>query len=493
MKSILSCLILASILTLVLVRPSPGALLYLEDFSSGAAGWSSRDGELSVSPFDNGTDQYLVGNFGNSFLPQTDAFRIASGSDFLGDYTGSGLTQISFDFYAVNVLPSDLMIRIVDGSNAFTYQFNPLPGALLGSWVTFTVDLAWSYGWSGLSEASFNTALTSVDAVEIQVTRSGSGTQQYYLDNVQTLDTDISGGGGPGGVIPEPSTMALFVTAVGVMTVIRRKMGRSHSKMKSIERISVIFLIAGSLLSGMVADAAQPLIEDFGSTSSGWTGQSEFYTGAWDFSGGTADAVFYNTGSFAFPDVGGAMTMSGSFVGDYDAIDAEAIGFSFMAPDALPASGSVELEWEGAGSIYRRAFTVEQVGVWYQFTASLRDADKKQWTVIQGSLDNFAAARQSVERVGLRVARTLTVEHRFTFDNIFIAARPEASVVENQGAVSLKWQGLNPAASYRIERTTNLLANAWTFHEQVSPEGSLHEMAMPADVDNLIYFRMRFE
>jgi len=194
-----------------------GAMLYLEDFDPDESGWVDRDaGEMSVS-HDAGND-WMVGTFGASFLPQSDAFRIITGSNFLGDYVTPGLTQIRFDLYAVNVLPSDVLIRIIDGANTFTYQFNPVN---LATWDTFTVNLAWSFGWSGLSEAAFNSALTSVDALEIQIARSGSGAQSYYLDNVETLNTDIGGGGGDT-VIPEPATMSMFILALGFFTGIRR-------------------------------------------------------------------------------------------------------------------------------------------------------------------------------------------------------------------------------------------------------------------------------
>ena len=197
----------------------PGAILYLEDFDPDNNGWVDRDaGEMTVS-HDAG-NLWMVGAFGATFLPQTDAFRIASGTDFLGDYITPGLTQLRFDFYAVNVLPSDLFIRIIDGANIFSFQFNPLT---VGSWETFTVNLAWSYGWLGPSEAAFNAALASVDMIDIQVSRSGSGAQSYYLDNVQTLDTDIGDPGGPDSAIPEPTTISLFMVVGALMMYARRR------------------------------------------------------------------------------------------------------------------------------------------------------------------------------------------------------------------------------------------------------------------------------
>lgn len=193
-----------------------GAILYLEDFDPDASGWVDRDaGEMTVSH--DSVNDWLVGSFGPSFLPMTDAFRIDTGLNFLGDYVTPGLTQISFDLVAVNVLPSDLFIRIIDGANIFSYQFNPINMS-----DTYVVNLAWSFGWSGISEAAFNAALASVDALEIQITRNTSVGQTYYLDNVQTLDSDIGGGGGGSSVIPEPATVSLFIVALALLVGIRR-------------------------------------------------------------------------------------------------------------------------------------------------------------------------------------------------------------------------------------------------------------------------------
>ncbi len=192
--------------------PAPGAVLYLEEFNVNAAGWGDRDsGEMSVSY--DGTNDRMVGSFAASFLPMSDAFRITSGN-FMGDYVTPGLTQISFDLVAANVLPSDLFIRIFSGADLFTYQFNPVSLS-----DTYVVNLSWNAGWNGLNEAAFNAALTSVTALEIQIARNGSGAQTYYLDNVQTLETDLGGGGS---AVPEPTMVSMFVLAVAVFSSLRR-------------------------------------------------------------------------------------------------------------------------------------------------------------------------------------------------------------------------------------------------------------------------------
>ena len=215
MKSPMSLLV-AGMIPLVIGMNAPAAILHLEEFAADI-GVASREGIMSVV-HDGGND-WMTGSFsaqGFAF-PQTDALVINDGN-FTGSY--AGLTQIRFQMFAVNVLPSDLFIRIIDGANVFSYQFNPIAG-MFNSWETFTVDLAWSYGWSGVSEAAFNTALTSVDQIEIQLSRNGSGAQVFRLDNVETLDTLLSGGGGPSAV-PEPNTMSLIFLIAAFLVSIRR-------------------------------------------------------------------------------------------------------------------------------------------------------------------------------------------------------------------------------------------------------------------------------
>ena len=194
--------------------PVPGAVLYQEEFNVNAAGWGDRDaGEMAVSY--DGTNDRMAGSFGASFLSMSDAFRISTGANFMGNYVTPGLTQISFDLLAANILPSDLFIRIFSGTELFTYQFNPVSLS-----DTYVVNLVWNAGWNGENEAAFNAALTSVTALEIQIARNGSGAQSYYLDNVQTLNTVLGGGGDS--AIPEPNVISMFVLALAVFSGIRR-------------------------------------------------------------------------------------------------------------------------------------------------------------------------------------------------------------------------------------------------------------------------------
>ena len=224
-----------TIVLLGAVHAAPAAVVYTELFTAGANGWGDRDaGEMSVShqaSVGSPASAAMQGQFSASVLPMTDAFRIASGSDFVGNYTtyGNGLTSIAFDLYADNVVPSDLFLRLVDGSNIYSYQLS-LGSFSVDTWTTFSVELDYTYGWLGPGGATgFNTALTSVDALEIQLTRNGSSSQLYYLDNVQTLDDPLSGGGGDGSAVPEPSSL-IFVALAALLVLNRRAVRESLSR-----------------------------------------------------------------------------------------------------------------------------------------------------------------------------------------------------------------------------------------------------------------------
>ena len=154
----------------------------------------------------------MQGSFDSQAFPigQTDAFSISSGGNFVGDYTSygaQGLTRISFDLFAVNVLPSDLMLRLVSGAGTFFYQFSLGPMSL-NTWTPFSVFLSYDLGWVGPSATAFDNVLTSVNQLDVQVSRSGTSAQTFYLDNVTTWSGDIPG---PPPVIPEANTILLLL------------------------------------------------------------------------------------------------------------------------------------------------------------------------------------------------------------------------------------------------------------------------------------------
>ena len=207
------------------------ALIELEDFSAGNAGWGDRDvDEMTVSwnnSFGNAAGS-MQGTFGaqGAPSPETDAFRLTTGP-FVGDLTDSGNltpTAFIFDFYSANILPSDLIIRIGDGVNTFFRGLTSLLPAVT-TWGSITASLSYA-GWFGGSQVAFESALGNITFIELQITRNGEDEQTYYFDNFSyhandANDPDPGNGGGPS-VIPEPAAMQLMVFVGALLLSLRR-------------------------------------------------------------------------------------------------------------------------------------------------------------------------------------------------------------------------------------------------------------------------------
>jgi hypothetical protein len=216
---------------LLAAGPAGAAIVTVEDFEGGANGWTDRDaGEMTV------THQASVGAPASGAMqgvfaaqvfavPQTDAFIINSGTDFIGGY--AGITGFTFDLFALNVLPSDATLRLISGANTFFYTLN-LAAMGVGVWTGFEVSLTYSSGWVG-GAAAFTAALASVDQVEVQLTRSGLAAQTYYLDNFGTTEQDFGdGGGGPGSAVPEPDALSLILVAGLLIFMSRHRLPRTR-------------------------------------------------------------------------------------------------------------------------------------------------------------------------------------------------------------------------------------------------------------------------
>ena len=203
------------------------AVLYSEDFNSNLAstGWEDRDfGEMQVtwnSTFGDSAGS-LQGRYATQGFPapQTDAWHIDGAGDsanYMGNYwTPQNLQGFYFDFYSSNAVPSDMTFRLSDGTNTFQFSLTPQLGTT-NAWTTVYVPLNYDLGWYGGSEAAFSNALTSVQFIEIQTTRSGSANQYYFIDNF-TLSNEV----GLFAVIPEPNHLGLLALASWGMTRFRR-------------------------------------------------------------------------------------------------------------------------------------------------------------------------------------------------------------------------------------------------------------------------------
>ena len=221
---------LASVLVLFSESVSMGAVFYTETFSSDLSNWVDRDpgkmGDSWSSGFGNpgGSDK---GTFAAQTFPspQNDAWRASaaansSGGAFSGNYwtTVAGFTGFRFDFYAANVLPSDLTLRIGDGANTFALALLPLNVQIqtTGVWYSVGVPLDFVYPWLGGSASQFSNVLSNVAFVDVQLSRSGKNAQSYYLDNFRLVNELI--------FVPEPASGLFWFGWALVFGGLRRKL-----------------------------------------------------------------------------------------------------------------------------------------------------------------------------------------------------------------------------------------------------------------------------
>ena len=219
----------AAALVLCLAAAAQGAVFYTDTFASGLDGWVDRDpGKMTDSynsGFGNpaGSDQ---GTFAAQVfpVPQTDAWRANSGTAtgaFTGNYwaTVPGFTGYRFDFYAANVLPSDLTLRFGNGTSTFSLALLPINLNItsVGSWYSVGVTLDYSQGgWFGGTAAQFSNTLSNVTFVDVQVTRNGTGAQTYNLDNFALVNQLI--------FVPEPTSGLFWFGWALVFGGLRRKL-----------------------------------------------------------------------------------------------------------------------------------------------------------------------------------------------------------------------------------------------------------------------------
>lgn len=434
--------------------PNHAAILHTADFSVDASGWHDNAAGGMAVTHDALNDWMTLSFSAQGFpIPETGSLVYDSGPNFLGNYVSLGITQISFDFYAADVLPSELSLVLQGAGETFTYTFFP---AFVGSFDTYTVDLLWSYGWDGIGESAFNTAVRDVTAIEIQITRSGTGLQYYYIDNISTYDTPLDEP--VGGVVPEPQTLSLFAVAAFLIYAMRHRRFRiagaagTSASQDSGMILPVILILLGVTTS---TNAASPTMTDF---QDQWSGRLKMGAGYWTLGGGEARISFVDTTPTPLPDAG-ILSVSPdqlSFTGDYEQSGISVMGFQFMAPTELP-SGHVVLEWSGGNASFQRGFTVLATGVWHHFTASMDVQDAGTWVPVLGSHADFAEARRSVSNVTIRINRTGTTARDYVVRDLFIAAKPTgSSLVRTNQLLRMSADNLLPGKSYLLETAGDL-------------------------------------
>jgi hypothetical protein len=209
-----------------------GVILYTNDFNATAESWTGPgSGTPGIWTFSyNNVDGRLQGDFAGQSDPPSVEYGFWSSST-IGDVTGAGtydLTQLFFDFYAVNFAPSSLTVYIGSGAD---FVSRGVSGLGLGANLAVAVDLSSSAGWGG-STAQFSSILSSIDYVEFEVVRAGvTNAQSFQLDNFQ-LEGVLAGAGGGGGpsAIPEPDVVNLLAFFSLIALALRRSLRRQAAE-----------------------------------------------------------------------------------------------------------------------------------------------------------------------------------------------------------------------------------------------------------------------
>lgn len=197
------------------------AVVEIHEFDTTAQDWEVA-GDMATVEHDAFGGGSLRGDFdsqGMFFTPTTGSFRQETDPAFLGTYPGAEkITGFSFDFYADSVAPIDLNLRLFSGLEVYFITLN-IAGRTWGDWENFVVALADPY-WQG--DANI---LNTVTAIEVQVARGSADEQTFYLDNFQTLNSEIDPDPDPGGggLVPEPSTIMMLLNAGLLLAVLRRQ------------------------------------------------------------------------------------------------------------------------------------------------------------------------------------------------------------------------------------------------------------------------------
>lgn len=229
----------------------------------------------------------------------------------------------------------------------------------------------------------------------------------------------------------------------------------------------LLFGLAGIVFTPTLpARAAQPYTETFTTGANGWIGSTtnSFLgpaNGEWDFTTGVARMYFFDNGGFPVQESGtitNAPTASGgAFTGNLDSAGVSLVGFrvqmiNITSSTNPPAANSAALKWSGSSSTFVRVFDIPQTGRWYTFAASLASPSLGKWNALEGSSNDFDAARQNFKCLAITVNRSFGGEQQLLIDDIFFARLPEATAISRAGETNeITWSYLRTNESYAVE------------------------------------------
>ncbi len=254
---------------------------------------------------------------------------------------------------------------------------------------------------------------------------------------------------------------------------------------------------------GLLATSAQagPVTESFEDGLQDWQ-WSHFANATGSGSAGAAEVTFRPTG-LPVPAHSTLLTLSGPFLGDYDAAGIQLIGFRFMAA-SMPANETpftVDLIIEGNGFIFSRSFEPADAGTWYTFSADVTSAEKGGWVNVAGGMNDFASLRQNVSAVKIRLMGSSPDQaNQYFVDDVYLDYLPSVAVQDSPEGAIMEVNAARENQSYRLQVSDNLLAPGGGWRDEpgaISATGRVMRMQLPASAfdDNqpTKYYRLVLE
>ena len=189
---------------------TPSITFYEDWTAAGTAGWvntSPIGSGIAALSNPGGAGGYLQIRFparGGPPPPPTAEEDVIynTGAAYTGNFTNAPGLGVRFNFDAVDMLPSSLQLYMRAASGReWLYGFDV---AEVGVWQTFEALFNFNYGhgWSGGTEAQFNSDIASISAIGILIESAVDlGKQDYGLDMWKYF-------------IPEPATWCLLAAAL---------------------------------------------------------------------------------------------------------------------------------------------------------------------------------------------------------------------------------------------------------------------------------------
>ena len=200
---------------------SCSAAILTFDFNDGDQGWEGF-GNLSV----NGSTPpgTLEGSFAAGPPPPSGTF----GSPLMGTRLSGlseggtlGITQVSFAFYAVNVLPSSLLLSFGNDTDGFITA--AISVASFAEVIANNVVVT-AANWTGATANMLNIVANEDTYFDLLLTAGNESIPQAFaLDNFSITLGEIT----PPSAIPEPGVVNLILFAIILGLVVRRRLAVS--------------------------------------------------------------------------------------------------------------------------------------------------------------------------------------------------------------------------------------------------------------------------